>query len=160
MLNLFGKNAISDVLPKWYTIALKEVGVKEVSGDKANPRILEYHSATSLKAKSDEVAWCAAFVNWCFRQAGLSGTNAANAKSFLNWGVLALTPRPGDVCVFYRGDPKGASGHVGFYAGQTDTHILVLGGNQGNHVCIMKYPKSQLIEFRRYPPEVVTKEMI
>lgn len=155
MLNLFSKNVTSEVLPKEYVIALGEVGVKEISGEKAAARILEYHATTTLKAKSDEVAWCAAFVNFCLKQSGKIGTWKANAKSFLDWGVLALTPQIGDVCVFYRGDPKGASGHVGFFAGQTDTHILVLGGNQGNQVCIMKYPKSQLIEFRRYPAEVI-----
>jgi hypothetical protein len=32
-----------------------------------------------LKATTDEVAWCAAFVNWCLVSAGKKGCNSARA---------------------------------------------------------------------------------
>ncbi len=152
ILNLFRKpqrQVTSEVLPAWYAIAVKEIGVKEITGEKHNPRILEYHSTTSLKASTDEISWCAAFVNWCLKKANVRGTNLANARSFLTWGKSVTEPKKGDICVFWRGRVDSWQGHVGFYAGETSTHILVLGGNQGNEVCIKKYPKSQLLEFRR-----------
>jgi hypothetical protein len=51
-----------------YDIATQELGVAEIYGDVHNKRILEYHQATRLKATTDEVAWCASFVNWCLWQ--------------------------------------------------------------------------------------------
>ncbi|MBJ6799769.1 peptidoglycan-binding protein [Geomonas sp. Red259] len=68
----------------WLKIAAGEVGQKEFPRSPANPRIITYHSATSLRAISDEVAWCSAFVNWCLRQAGIAGTNSAAATSWLH----------------------------------------------------------------------------
>lgn len=137
-----------EVLPLYYQIALKELGVREIKGNAHNARILEFHKATSYKATADEVAWCSAFVNWCLKEAGIEGTNNAAARSFLRWGEATKTPKKGDICVFKRGSSPW-QGHVGFYAGETETHILVLGGNQGDEVCIKKYPKEQLIEIRR-----------
>jgi uncharacterized protein (TIGR02594 family) len=51
-------------------------GVAEVVGVEHNPRILEYHTATSLGASEDEVPWCAAFVNWCLLQAGAASSSS------------------------------------------------------------------------------------
>lgn len=136
--------------PKYYEIALKEVGTHEVKGKGHNARILEYHKATSLKATEDEVSWCSAFVNWCLKQAGIIGTGKANARSWLTWGIsVKAHPELGDICVFWRVDPNGWQGHVGFYAGEDATHIFVLGGNQGDEVCIKKYAKSSLLDIRR-----------
>lgn len=137
-----------------YKIALAELDVKEIPGEKANPRIIEYHATTTLRAESDEVAWCAAFVNWCLKKASHKGSGFANARSFCLWGEQTEKPVKGDICVFWRGTPNSQSGHVGFYAGENKTHILVLGGNQGNKVCIMAYPKSQLLTIRRLPAAI------
>ena len=139
---------------KVYNTALKEIGQKEIAGPKSNPRITEYHSATTLAAKSDEksdeVAWCSAFVNWCMKQNGIKGTAKANARSFMDWGKDTASPLPGDVVVFWRGSKTGWQGHVAFYVDQTATHVKVLGGNQGNQVSMANYPKSQLLGFRTY----------
>ena len=53
------------VHPLWYNIALKERGVIELPGPRHNPRILEYHRASNGNFDSDEIPWCASFVNWC-----------------------------------------------------------------------------------------------
>ncbi|WP_018275171.1 peptidoglycan-binding domain-containing protein [Teredinibacter turnerae] len=43
----------------WYDIAVAEIGVKELLGiEKNNQRIIEYHSTTTLGAKTDEIPWC------------------------------------------------------------------------------------------------------
>ncbi len=133
--------------PKWYLIALREEGVSERAGSAHNPRIIEYHNATSYKASTDEVPWCSSFANWCMREAGLKGTNSAAARSWLKWGKEISEPVLGCIVIFSR-PPNPAHGHVGFYAGETSTHILTLGGNQSNTVRVSGYRKSRLLGYR------------
>tara|TARA_R110000868_G_scaffold24557_2_gene96811 strand:+ start:329 stop:1348 length:1020 start_codon:yes stop_codon:yes gene_type:complete len=139
-----------DLRQKVYATALKEVGQKEIVGGKHNPRVLEYHKATTLKASSDEVAWCSSFVNWCMKQNGVKGTELANARSFLKWGKATTTPQQGDVVVFWRGSKSGWQGHVAFVVSVSATHVKCLGGNQGNAVNMTNYPKSQVLGYRTY----------
>ncbi len=147
--------------PFWLSIARRELytGVKEISGDEDNPRILTYHTATSLAATSDEVPWCSSFINWCIRETQtLPGTNSARARSWLNWGKhMGDVHIPhGAIVIFQRGggDQPGpeviaAPGHVGLYEGRTGLgEILVLGGNQGNAVSVRPYPASRLLGVR------------
>ncbi|WP_163833794.1 TIGR02594 family protein [Spartinivicinus ruber] len=136
-------------LPKWYLVARKEmeVGVEEIRGAEHNPRIIEYHQSTTLKASDDETAWCSSFVNWCIEISGITGTKSAAARSWLQWGKALPEPTEGCVVVFKRGS-KPWQGHVGFYVGINGSHILVLGGNQCNEVNISSYPKGRLLGFR------------
>jgi uncharacterized protein (TIGR02594 family) len=126
-----------------YIIALNEISTSEIKGVQHNPKILEYFTATSLTATSDETAWCAAFVNWCLKQAGVSGTNSARTRSFMAWGrgVHIDEAKQGDIVVF--------ANHVGFFAGKVDdTTIHVLGGNQSNSVTISRYNISSILSIR------------
>ena len=139
-------------LAPWYEVALKEMqeGIFEKEGKGIhNPKIVEYHKTTSLKAKSDEVAWCSSFVNWCMYKSNVTRTNKANARSWLSWGVPIDKPRIGCVVIFKRGLSK-KQGHVGFYAGPDEDKNVIrcLGGNQKNKVCISVYPKSKVIGYR------------
>lgn len=138
-----------EVKAGWILLAEKELGNKEIAGSKHNPRIIEYHKATTLKATADEVSWCAAFVNWCLRESGELGTGRADARSFLNWGVRVSEPKLGDVVVFWRGNKNGWQGHVGFFVEENASSIKVLGGNQGDQVCYAWYDKSKLLGYRR-----------
>ncbi len=131
----------------WLPIALAEQGVKEYPGDGDNPRIIEYLQSTTLEAPmqhNDETAWCSAFVNWCMERAGYEGTDSAWAKSWLNWGKAIQKPQRGCVVVFTRQ----GGGHVGFYMGETQTAINVLGGNQSDEVNQSSRPKANLLGFR------------
>ena len=115
-------------------IARGELGTKEIRGGRDNPRVLEYHQATSLKAGNDETSWCSSFVNWTMKQAGVRGTNSAAARSWLNWGTSvpkdAAHVKPGDVIVFPRGSNP-AQGHVAIVeAVLADGRVKVVGGNQ------------------------------
>ncbi len=138
-------------LPPWLAIAKREMdtGVEEIKGAKDNPRIIEYHASTTLKASDDETPWCSSFVNWCLHQAGFRGTNSAAARSWLNWkdGITLDTPRKGAVVIFER-PPSHTSGHVAFFWDSSGNHINVLGGNQSNQVSIKGYEKSRLLGFR------------
>jgi uncharacterized protein (TIGR02594 family) len=135
----------------WYQIAMEELanGVVEIPGPQDNPRVVEYHSTCTLRATNDETAWCSAFVNWCMVQAGKKGTDNAAARSWLNWkdGAKLTAPRLGCVVVFARGTNPW-QGHVGFFVGDDDNHIQVLGGNQGNSVSVDFYRKDRLLGFR------------
>lgn len=135
--------------PSWFEVALNEIGESEIHGSRHNPRIVEYHQSTSLKASDDETPWCAAFVNWCLGSAGRAGTDSARARSFLNWGqAIALGKmQVGDIVIFERGKPW--QGHVGFVYSWNADHIQVLGGNQGDAVSVKWYPSGGLLGIRR-----------
>ena len=134
--------------PAWYVLAMSEIGVVETYGSKHTPRILEYHKATSLKATTDEVAWCASFVSWCLEKAGVPSTRSAAARSYLKWGKPLTIPRRGCVVVFKRGNSSW-QGHVGFFVEETtDGKIVVLGGNQSNSVRTSRYSKKDLLGYR------------
>lgn len=131
--------------PKWLEIAQKEVGVKEVVGEADNLRIIEYHACTTLRAKDDSVPWCSAFVNFCMKEANIKGTGLANARSWLDWGVELGYPALGCIVVLRRGLPP--AGHVGFFIGEDDYYISLLGGNQSDAVKISKFPKSDVLGY-------------
>ncbi len=136
--------------PTWMHFARQELarGVKEIQGSKHHHRILMYHLSTTLGATTDETPWCSAFANWCLQKAGLQGTNRANARSWLDWGVSLQTPRPGAVTVFWRESKDSWKGHVGFFVRKSGSRIYVLGGNQGDAVSIRSYPASRLLDYR------------
>lgn len=97
-------------------------------------------------------AWCAAFVNASLGQAGMEGTNALNARSFLDWGEPVDQPQKGDIAVFSRGDPNGGLGHVGFFDSYGPSgKIRVLGGNQGDAVSYADFDANALLGYRRAP---------
>lgn len=133
----------------WYGIAMREMetGVDEIPGPQHNPRILEYHQSTTLRATDDETPWCSSFVNWCMEQAGHPGTRSALARSWLAWGRPLEEPRKGCVVVLQRGQHP-TQGHVGFLHGRERDRLLVLGGNQGDQVNIRSYPADRLLGYR------------
>lgn len=132
-------------------MAESEIGVTEIVGKKHNDRVLWYHSFTSLKAVDDETPWCSSFVCAIMESCGFESTKSAAARSWETWGEKGAGKR-GEIVVFSRGsNPK--HGHVGFLARdykEGDNYLHVLGGNQGNAVCIMKYPASRWIASRKY----------
>ena len=136
-------------------IAIQECNnnVVEIAGQRHNPRILEYFVATSLKATTDEVPWCAAFVNWCLREAGLEGTGSAQARSFLRWGLTIPLEKiePGDIVVFSRGNTS-EQGHVAFFlewSSERKNCMNIIGGNQSNRVSVATYSTQRLLSVRR-----------
>lgn len=126
--------AAGGAVPRHLAIAQAELGVHEVRGARHEARVLQYHQATSLRARDDETSWCSSFVNWTMQQAGVRGTGSAAARSWLQWGRAvtqdAAHVRPGDVIVFPRGNNP-AQGHVAIVAEVLDGgRVKVIGGNQ------------------------------
>lgn len=134
-----------------YDIAKKEEGVHEWEPG-VNPRIVEYHSHTSLAAKDDSVPWCSSFMNWCCAKAGIKGTNSAAARSWLKWGEEVTEPQVGDLVILQRGASK-AFGHVGFYEGVNSRVnlplIKVFAGNVGDRVGPAWEQSSHVLGYRR-----------
>lgn len=146
--------------PRWMEIALGEQGQAEVAGaGQDNPRILEYHQATALRATSDETPWCSSFVNWVMRQSGLTGTRNALASSWLSWGEKLAEPRYGAIAIIRSKSAAGnaATGsstgyHVGFLVEQTDKALRLLGGNQSDSVKVSSFSlEKYTLEGYRWP---------
>lgn len=135
--------------PKWLELARAELCVTEVSGSGHNKRIVDYFAdAGHPEVKNDETAWCAGFVGAMLKRAGMPNSGSLAARSYLKYGTPVDTPEPGDIVVFSRGNSTW-EGHVGFYVGETDTAVKVLGGNQSNKVSIANYSKTRLLGYRR-----------
>lgn len=136
--------------PSWLVIARAELAkhiIEEPGPLRNNPRILEYHASTTLHAQTDEIAWCSAFVNWCMEQAKIHGTGLALARSWLKWGMLLAEPKLGCVTILKRGSNP-SQGHVGFWIGEDGSHLILLGGNQGDMVCLKPFPKADVLGYR------------
>ena len=121
-----------------------ELGQSEVPGFKANPRIIQYFSASNFWGKDDsgdENAWCGSFVAWVMKKNGYTPVKSAyRAKSWKNFGKKIVTPIQGAIAI----KSRTRGGHVGFVIGQSSTgkYLFILGGNQGDKVSIAKYPAS------------------
>jgi uncharacterized protein (TIGR02594 family) len=136
-------------MSKALQIALGEYGNAAFPGKATNPQVEKYFDDIGYAfINDDETPWCAAFMDWCQKRAGVTTPNKLNARSYLDFSTPTTTPEIGDIVVFWRIDPLGALGHVGFFIRQTDKMIYVLGGNQDSEVSIKPFPKTQLLGYR------------
>jgi uncharacterized protein (TIGR02594 family) len=131
----------------WLIRAYAELGTQEVPGSGDSPRIVEYLAAVGEPA-DDEIPWCSAFLQWVMTEEGIKGTGKANARSWLDWGLKANGPRPGAVTVLWRDSPKSWKGHVGFFIRKLGKQVLLLGGNQGDRVCLLSHADSRVLDYR------------
>ena len=134
---------------KPYEIALTQYGKKGILGVGENPEILKYFSEIGQSwVQDDDTAWCAAFANWCLRQADLPITGNLLARGFLKYGTLTTTPKLGDIVVLWRISKESGFGHVGFFISETPQTIFLLAGNNNNEVQITEFPKTKLLAYR------------
>lgn len=141
--------------PPWLAAAWRELGQTEIKGAADNARIVAFfREAGHPTVKDDETAWCAAFAGAMLERAGLPATRSLRARSYIAWGAAIETPRTGCIAVFSRGsDP--ALGHVGFVVGETDTGLVLLGGNQSNAVTVEVFARTRLLALR-WPDEITS----
>jgi uncharacterized protein (TIGR02594 family) len=127
------------VAPPWFKWALAEVGTRELPGN-TGPAIRRYISLAHAGGEGDP--WCAIFANAALESCGLHGTRSASSQSFRHdAGFLRLAgPALGAIAVFWRESKASWLGHVGFYRGELDGHVWVLGGNEGDMVQIEALP--------------------
>jgi uncharacterized protein (TIGR02594 family) len=133
------------MFPPWLDIAMNDLGIKEIPGADHTQRILEYHNNTTLKATTDEVAWCSAACSTWFEESGVISARSARALDWLKWGQELKEPKIGCVVVMSRDIDKG---HVGLYLGRTKDQIIIIGGNQADSVSVSVFPSSRLKSYR------------
>jgi len=134
--------------PLWLDVAFSKMGVCEIPGPDFSREISEFHDSIALDGTDEDTALCSSFVNWCFEQCSIHGTNSRAARSWLNWGVVLGRPALGCVTVFWRDSRESWKGHVFFYLFEARGMLYGIGGNQGNEVCIEGYPKDRLLGHR------------
>lgn len=141
-----------------YDLAQRFVGVREVNGQIHNPQILAMLRLDAVWPEGDEVPWCSALVNYVAWLLRLPRSKSLMARSWLRVGkpIPLISGRAEyDVVILSRGDnPPGADvldapGHVGFYAGREAGKVVLLGGNQGNAVCVAHYDEKRVLGVRR-----------
>lgn len=136
--------------PSWLKTAFGESDVREVAGEKANPRILEYFDKTWQKGQrtddtGKENAWCAAFVTFALTENRIKNGKAVGARSYETWGEPSEAFR-GAIVVLEKNGQK----HVAMLVGvDKDGNNLYLGGNQSNAVKISHLPDYQVIAVRK-----------
>ncbi|MDO4700687.1 MAG: TIGR02594 family protein [Moraxella sp.] len=145
---------------KWLEYGRKLIGTTEIKGVKHNETVLAlWQSAFEATDqpipavfKNDETAWCGGFVGGVLADVGLGKhipKTFAMARSWTKAGTKLDKPAYGCVVVFWRGNPKGASGHVGFVVGKDKFgNLMVLGGNQSDKVSIVPFAKTRAIAYR------------
>jgi uncharacterized protein (TIGR02594 family) len=140
--------------PAWLVEAFSVLGLSEIAGGRHEKRILAMYRAAGHEIASDEVPWCAAFVNWCLSQAGIDGTGSLMARSFTKYGkgLHRTDPIPrGAIAIWPRGKPP--SGHVNIVLHDDGTYVWAIGGNQSKEgtngaVTIGKYARGQAVAYR------------
>lgn len=145
--------------PIWMINAKKELGTKEGPGSLNNPKVVSFWKEAGLSwIKDDATPWCAGFVNAMLERSGIKGTRAANARSFSKYGDNCDSHYYGSIIVFSR-PPSLFNGHVGFLVAHSATHVLVIGGNQGDQVSYAKFPKSRIIA-KRFPTGFLSADFL
>jgi uncharacterized protein (TIGR02594 family) len=147
----------------WMIYARSLIGVREVPGAGNSATIMGWAKRLGAKVlgityAADSVPWCGLFAAHVMAHVGIVPPPVAvRASEWGKWGRKLVAPRPGCILTFTRE----GGGHVGFYVGEDDTHLHVLGGNQGDAVSITRIARNRLSEMRwpngvaLPPPQVV-----
>ena len=142
-----------EAAPRHLLKALELFGTQEVAGKIHNPVIIGWAKETGLEKvyTADEIPGCGLFAAVVMKRADAPGSARPIPDGplwALNWskfGEKVASPMLGDVLTFKRD----GGGHVGFYVGEDSTAYHVLGGNQGDQVCVTRIAKSRLHAARR-----------
>jgi len=142
-----------------------EVGVREATGRNDGPRVAEYLRYCGL---GEGYEWCAAFVSWCYGQAGYPEPRNAWAAALFPSGrtvwragegwlvaggegtaIGGQQPRSGDVFGIY-GTAKKRIGHCGFVDGWDGTWCITVEGNVNNSVVRKRRPVRTIYAVARW----------
>lgn len=138
------------VLLPWLAEAENLIGTREAQGSKNSPVILDWADSLDIHYGSDDVPWCGLFVAHCIgatMQDEVLPSNPLGARQWERFGD-PTEPRLGAVMVFWRESRSSDKGHVGFYTGEDDDAYRVLGGNQGDKVCVTWIARNRLLKAR------------
>jgi len=146
--------------------ALREMaaGAQEMGANNSGPWVAKYlHGIVPPPAN-----WCAAFVSWCFTQASgappfrysLGARDIREQFRRRGWTYQledGIVPAPGDIVVWWRGQPEGWMGHIGLVHHTEHGILYTVEGNKGGFpapVRVFDYVMSRidrLLGFGRVP---------
>jgi uncharacterized protein (TIGR02594 family) len=134
----------------WIDKAMSYLGLTETHGPKTTPKIADWLAKLKLGWRDDETAWCGTFVGGVLNECGMAVVaNPAGARNWERYGNKLDRPAVGAIVTFWRDSPSSGKGHVGFVVGK-DQHgnLMVLGGNQGDAVCIKPFATARITSYR------------
>jgi uncharacterized protein (TIGR02594 family) len=89
--------------------------------------------------------WCADFLNFVLKRAGMKGTSSSMARSFASYGRRLAGPRVGAIAVLSRG---ANGGHVGIVTSiDANGNLMLISGNHNNRVAEAPYPANRVIAY-------------
>lgn len=156
LLEIFGLGKRAQFRNTLLDVAKTQIGLGEEGSNNRGPIIEVYADSVGMQTP---ILWCAAFVSWVYKQTcrelGLKPQNVgrANAKRmadavlakggtlvFSEKDGLLLTPRPGDLHVWHRGDNR-FSGHIGIITeyNEKTKEFTAIDGNRGSFPSKVKY---------------------
>ncbi|TYR37122.1 CHAP domain-containing protein [Sphingobacterium phlebotomi] len=139
-------------------IATAEIGVREATGNNDGERVEVYLAYTGLGKGH---AWCAAFVSWCYAQAGFPEPRNAwspalfpNARTYCRGNACrdsktSVRIKPADVFGIYGYGAKRIN-HVGLVQGIEPNYILTVEGNVENRVLAKRRHLSTINAFSNW----------
>lgn len=135
------------MIPAWLTWARGEIGTREVVGAKHNARVVAYWDIgkVALDVNDDETPWCAAFACAAIESAGYRSPRTARARGFEPGIHCLIADHVLGAIVVLSSDRGPASGHVGFLEAVSPGRVHLLGGNQGNQVCVSSFPSDRVV---------------
>lgn len=145
-----GAQGESMIVPAWLTWARAEVGTTEIVGPKHEQRVLEYWDIgkVPLDVNDDETPWCAAFACAAIEATAHNryrSPRTARARGFEPGPHTKVCDNVVGAIVVLSSDRGAASGHVGFLESVSKDRVLLLGGNQGNRVCVASFPLERVV---------------
>ncbi len=161
LLPLLGGGAWAQTAGRLEAVYRGELGVREATGRNDGARVRRYLQSVGM---GEGAPWCAAFVSWCLREAGVDAPMTAWSPAlFPHRRVVyrrgAKAPgdlRRGDVFgIYYR--RLGRIGHVGFVEGVDGAWVTTVEGNtnrrgsrEGDGVYRKRRPLKQIHRGARY----------
>jgi len=132
--------------PLWLTIARRDLGIEETPGKETTPAIRRWLIELGAWWRDDATPWCGVALAYWMKEAGAPiPKQYYRARAWLDWGTALNQPALGCVVVFER---RGG-GHVGLVVGRNELdYLLVLGGNQGDKVCIASFSPDRVLGYR------------
>jgi hypothetical protein len=145
--------ASSGVRERIVDIAVQEIGVQEATGNNDGKRVEEYLAYTGLGKGH---AWCAAFVSWCYGQAGLAAPRNAwspalfpLARRYTAQQISQGTVRQADLFAIYSSNLQRIN-HVGIVRKKEGRWILTVEGNVDNRVLCKRRPLATIYAFSNW----------
>lgn len=134
-------------------IAVREIGVQEATGHNDGPRVAEYLAYTGLGKGH---AWCAAFVSWCYSQAGLTAPRNAwspalfpMARRYTEREVKLGAIRQADLFAIYNNRLRRID-HAGIIRERRGSWLLTVEGNSENRVLSKRRPIVTIYAFSNW----------